>query len=509
MTVRDTMTIPKHRQQVRGFAIVWTGITLIMGVCAFIAIYAATGIMVSNRAVPPAPISIAAAKAQATSDVTTEPTLGPIASFTPAAIAMAAQVTATPQPNQPVVATAAPTQAQAATQAASGSGGGNAQAGGATATLKPVSDTAFDLGIQVQENADPKTYELWMKMVSEQLKLNWFKSQVRWKDLEKTKGTFDFGTLDIIMPLASKYSVKVLLSIVTAPDWAREKGANLKQNGPPADPQDYVNFVTTIVKRYPAQVHAIEVYNEENLDREWTSTQGLKAANYVALLSATYKAVKAIDPNIVIISGALSPVGASDPPRYVDDFVYMDALIKAGLLQTVDCVGAHHNGYNIGPTVSAQAAPSDPKGRRSRFRGPFDNVNHSWSFKSTLEGYAAKIKAAGGSQKLCITEFGWPSMEGIKTKDGKQAAPKPGFEFASDNTLADQADYTNQALDVMQGWGFVQLAFLWNLNYGPQEGWNPQSDNVPYSIIGPDYQNRPVWQKIVDRNFRGKARTAQ
>ncbi len=497
MTIRDTMTIPKHRQQTRGFAIVWTGITLIMGACAFIAIYAATGIVVSNRAIPPAPISVAAAKVQATSETTAVTTLGAIASNTPAILAVAAQVTATPLPAVPVVATIAPTKATA-----------NIQAGSAAATIKPINDKAFDLGIQVQENADPKTYELWMKMVAEQLKLNWLKSQVRWKDLEKVKGKFDFGTLDIIMPLASKYQVKVMFSIVTAPDWSREKGANLKQNGPPADPQDYVNFVTTILKRYPAQIHAIEVYNEENLDREWTSPQGLKAANYVALLSATYKAVKAIDPNIVIISGALSPVGASNPPLYVDDFVYMDALIKAGLLTTVDCVGAHHNGYNIGPTVSAQDAPADPKGKRSRFRGPFDNVNHSWSFKSTLEGYAAKIKAAGGSQKLCITEFGWPSMEGIK-KDGKQAAPKPGFEFASDNTLADQAEYTNQALDVMQNWGFVQLAFLWNLNYGPQEGWNPQSDNVPYSIIGPDYQNRPVWQKIVDRNFRGKARTAQ
>jgi hypothetical protein len=63
----------------------------------------------------------------------------------------------------------------------------------------------------------------------------------------------------------------------------------------------------------------------------------------------------------------------------------------------------------------------------------------------------------------------------------------------------------------MQQWGFVRLAFIWNLNYGAQAGWQiggAVGDNVPWSIIGPDFKNRPVWQKIVDMNFRGRARKA-
>jgi len=297
------------------------------------------------------------------------------------------------------------------------------------------------------------------------------------------------------------------LSIVTAPDWAREPGANITKDrqGPPANPQDYVNFVTAIIKKYPGTVHAIEVWNEQNLDREWDSPKGLVAAQYVQLLSQTYTAVKAIDPNILILTGALSPTGTSNPPKWFDDFTYLDQLIKAGMLQYADCVGAHHNGYNIGPTVTFQDAPKDPKRTRAIFRGPFDNPNHLWSFNSTLSGYASRIKAAGSGLKLCVTEFGWPSMEDIKV-NGKTAAPPVGFEFAADNTLAEQADYTNQAIDVMTGWGYVRLAFVWNLNYGAQIGWDPKNDNVPYSILGAGFQPRPVWQKITDRNFRGKVR---
>ncbi|MBC8097859.1 MAG: hypothetical protein H7Y11_00315, partial [Armatimonadetes bacterium] len=125
----------------------------------------------------------------------------------------------------------------------------------------------------------------------------------------------------------------------------------------------------------------------------------------------------------------------------------------------------------------------------AEFRGPFENPHHSWSLRSTLEEYARKVQLAGGTQKLCITEFGWASTEDL---DG---TPR-GFEFANDNTLAEQEQWTIEALDNMDEWDFVWLAFVWNLNYGPQAGWNTDNDNVPYSIIGPNWVNRPVYDAL-------------
>src|SRR5690606_16746111 len=152
------------------------------------------------------------------------------------------------------------------------------------------------------------------------LKLGWIKHQVRWEDMEREPDQIDYAILDLVMPSAEKFGLKMLLSIVTAPDWAREPGVDLSRHGPPANNQDYVDFVVSIVNRYPGQVHAIEVWNEMNLDREWTSTQGLSAQNYTALLRDTYNAVKAVDPGIIIISGALSPTGVEIPNAVIDDF---------------------------------------------------------------------------------------------------------------------------------------------------------------------------------------------
>ncbi|MBL8118879.1 MAG: hypothetical protein JNJ78_15210, partial [Anaerolineae bacterium] len=120
------------------------------------------------------------------------------------------------------------------------------------------------------------------------------------------------------------------------------------------------------------------------------------------------------------------------------------------------------------------------------------------SFYSTLQTYAKKVALAGGEQKLCVTEFGWASTEDL----GGYPA---GFEFANDNTLQEQADNIVEALNLMDEWGFVWLAFVWNFNYGPQAGWATDNDNVPYSIVGKDWKFRPAYDAIIKWSQERKA----
>jgi hypothetical protein len=232
----------------------------------------------------------------------------------------------------------------------------------------------------------------------------------------------------------------------------------------------------------------MEIWNEMNLDREWTSAKGLSATNYTALLKASYEAIKAVDPGVIVISGALSPTGFDDGVGAIADFRYTDLLISAGALNYMDCFGAHHNGINMPPLKRYNEGYNDPS---AVFRGPFDNPHPSWSFRSTLEGYAQRITGAGSDKKLCVTEFGWPTMEDL---DG---GPRTGFEFASDNTLLEQAEFIPEAMGFMEQSNFVWLAFIWNFNYAPLSGFDPKNDNVPYSLIGPDGL-RPAYGNIRD-----------
>lgn len=450
----------RFRRQVRSFVLFWTLLSLGLVTVTFFAIYSAYG------SLAPRPADLASAAL-------------PEETGTASALIATATATPTPRPTLAPTAAAAPTRAETTAPTAPLP----------TPTLLPVQDRRFHLGVQVQVSYD--LMDMWMNVAANQLGVNWVKQQIRWEDFEPQDDQFDWTLTDIYLTAAQQHGLRVLASVVTAPDWAREPGVNLEQHGPPADPNEYAEFLRALLTRYPGQIHAIEVWNEQNLDREWTSAAGqLIAADYVELLRVAYQTIKEVDPGVIVISGALSPTGLSDGVRAVDDFVYMDQMIAAGMLQYTDCVGAHHNGINVSPDYTWDAIPNDPT---ATFRGPFDNPHHSWSFRSTLEAYASKVELAGGRAPLCVTEFGWASAEGI-------GQVRPGFEFAQDNTLEEQRDFTVAAIERMRASGDVWIAILWNLNYGPQAGFDPNNDNVFYSIIGPNSQFRPVFDAVRDWN---------
>jgi hypothetical protein len=349
---------------------------------------------------------------------------------------------------------------------------------------RPVPLDSFGYGIQVHGAVGDPVFTIGQV---NRLGLGWIKQQVRWGDMELSPGEINWGLLDGIMAAAQEHQVRVMLSVVTAPAWSRP--AMGETHGPPDDLNQYVAFLIKLIDRYPGQISAIEVWNEQNLQREWHTTAGLDAARYVEMLRMSYQAIKDRDPNIVVISGALSPTGGWVEPdgtvTAIDDFTFFQQQLEQGFLDYADCVGAHHNGYNIGPDVAAEDAPNEPQAATATFRGPFENVHHSWSFKSTLWGYYDMM---AGAKKLCVTEFGWASTQGT-------GGTPPGFSFADDNSLATQADWIVQAYNLQREWGITWLAFLWNLDFGPK-GLGPEDNNVPYSILELDGSPRPAFEAL-------------
>lgn len=408
-------------------------------------------------------------------------------------------VTGDDQPAPEAVATAAPASPQTGLESetfaptmaapqvvtltpAGGASGGEQPAGAPVPTVVPLD--AFGYGIQVHGSVgDPES----TVGLVERLGLGWVKQQVRWGELEKSPGDLNWGLLDGIMMAAEAQSVRVMLSVVTAPVWSRPALGDT--HGPPDDLSQYAAFLGKLIDRYAGQISAIEVWNEQNLDREWHTPDGLSAGRYTEMLRVAHETIRDKDPSIVVISGALAPTGGwveqDGRVTAIDDFVFFQQLLDAGMLGYADCVGAHHNGYNIGPDVKAEDAPNDPQAATAGFRGPFDNVHHSWSFKSTLMGYSQMM---AGEKQLCVTEFGWASTEAI-------GGTPPGFDFADDNSQEEQADWIVQAYQLQRDWGIIWLTFLWNLDYGPK-GLGPEDDNVPYSILNLDGSPRPAFEAL-------------
>ena len=349
----------------------------------------------------------------------------------------------------------------------------------------------FGYGVQSQYAVGDIGY--WNRVVAEKLGLNWIKAQVRWRDFEPTPAVYasdKFALLDVFIKDANERGLNILLSVVDAPFGLRSAydPRDPDRLGPPDDTGEAVRFFGLLARRYRGCAQAIEIWNESNLAREWTTPRSLSAgrpdaAEFAAFLGAVGQELKSIDPALIVIAGGLAPTGANGPQSR-DDILYLSELVAAGGLAGVDCVGAHLNGFNMPPDQRHDAGYNDPT---ATFRGPFDNPHHSWSFQSTLDAYRQI-----STKPICVTEFGWPTMENL----GVAGAP-PGFGFALDNTEAEQAAWIAQAFELMRAGGTVRLAIVFNLDYIAKSGTSPADDSsLSYSLIRKNGVPRPAFDAL-------------
>ncbi len=330
----------------------------------------------------------------------------------------------------------------------------------------------FDYGIQAHM-IDAGDVGFILDKVKE-LRFNWVKQQIEWFRFEPVKGQINWGPMDQIVNAANAKGVKVLFSIVKAPRWARPPNTDFNVEGPPANPQDYADFVRAVASRYcGSSLQAIEVWNEQNLHYEW-GNEPIDPARYMQLLKAAYTAIKQVCPSMIVVSGALTPTGAP-PPLAMDDFQYLEAMYQNGLRQYSDAIGAHPSGYNVPP----DATGCHPNVQV--FRGPCDTPHHSWSFRQTMEGYRQiMVKYGDSAKRIWPTEFGWASNPN----------PVKGYEYAADNTLEEQAQFTVRAYQMMKQWGWVGVAFLWNLNFKVVA---PGSEKAQWGIVDQNWNPLPAF----------------
>ncbi len=408
--------------------------------------------------------------------------------FVPIVSTIAPAKPVAPTPTQPVgAAAAAPATAQPAASPA-------ARVANPDGKIASIPDFVCEqprrapdkFGYGIQNNWAVGDIGMWNGIMAKKLKMQWTKGQVRWKDYEPAKGQNAdlWRFLDAFVGDANKQGLNILLGVIEAPAWTRARNEP-GLLGPPDDFAEAERFFKKLTARYAGCVQAIEVWNEMNLDREWRTPSGrIDAKEYVNFLKRVVPAIRSVDPNIQIVMGALSPTGFNDPAKAVDDFIYMDQFVAAGGPALVDCVGVHLNGFNMPPDKRWDEKYNDPT---AKFRGPFDSPHHSWSFLSTLEGYRQKT-----NKPLCVTEFGWASMENLKV----QGTP-PGFDFALDNTEKEQADWIVQGFDIMRKSGYVKFGIVFNLNYIATVG-KPanESDVSVYSVVYSNGTPRPAFDAL-------------
>ncbi|MCO5199221.1 MAG: SH3 domain-containing protein [Anaerolineae bacterium] len=327
------------------------------------------------------------------------------------------------------VATAPPAPAAAATAPATG---GEPAAAPATAPVIPPSANTGSFELGGQAFGSPYGTMSYAGMT-------WVKRQHKW-------GPGNTGQ-EVAGTIADAHAngFKILLSL---PGPRRPDSINF---------QEYVTFLGNVAA-LPDPPDAIEVWNEQNIDAEWPIGQIDPASFVNNLLAPGYNAIKAANPNIMVISGAPAPTGffGGCSPNGCDDAVYVAGMAAAGAANYMDCIGIHYNEGIISPNQQS----GDPRSEHY--------TRYFWGMTN------AYYNAFGGSRPLCFTELGYLTSEGYGGLPG-------GFAWAGNVTVAQQAQWLAEATSLSANSGKVRLLIVWNVD-STTWGDDPQAG---YAIIRP------------------------
>jgi serine/threonine protein kinase len=356
---------------------------------------------------------------------------------------------------------------------------------GEEVTVSTAPDIAASLdgsvmGIQLDPNIDVSAWRTMLSHV-DKMGIDWIKVQVSWRDLEPDYiGQYDAGFQHLVAYLqeAKDRDYRVLLSIAKAPNWART--FDQSEAGPPDDPQSLARFIGRLLERVGAiNVDAIEVWNEPNLQREWTGALPFNGGGYMQLFAPVYAAIRDYSEDIVIITAGLAPTDTSAVS--VNDREFLSQMYAAGLGNYTDImIGAHPYGWSNPPDVRCcdQATGTG-----------WDSVPQ-FHFINNIDDLRA-IMYDNGHEGLSVwvTEFGWATWEGLPG-----TPPEPWMAL---NTLEEQMLYTLRAFQIGQAREDIGPMFLWNLNYANATTVANGNEIIGYSLlIGDANTPRPLYDAL-------------
>ncbi|MCY3780740.1 MAG: hypothetical protein OXG78_10560 [Chloroflexi bacterium] len=255
----------------------------------------------------------------------------------------------------------------------------------ATEPMSPIKHKAevpYGINTFLEQEVEGPKIEAMLKMISE-AGFVWLRQEFPWEDLEfDGRGQYSVSRdlngdgkpdvpdtwlkYDRIVDLTEAYGLRLMVRLSNPPVWSRAD-PDAGDRAPPDDLQDYANYAIAVAERYRGRISHYQIWNEPNIYPEW-GNRPIDPAGYAELLCRAYAALKAVDPDIVIISGAIAPTIALDVSRDLSDLVFLQALYDHGGGECFDVLSAQGYGLRSGPTDRRLRATSVNVARHTYYR---------------------------------------------------------------------------------------------------------------------------------------------
>lgn len=359
-----------------------------------------------------------------------------------------------------------------------------------TKPMVPIDHTyenPYGINVFLEQEVEPEKRERILQMVSE-AGFTWIRQQFPWEDIEiHGRSNFDDrrndldgdGTIDTIsawakydqiVDLADAYDVQIFARLDNPPDWSREN-PDMGAQAPPDDVGDFVDYAVAVAERYKGKIHYYQVWNEPNIFPEW-GHQAVSPEAYTDLLCRTHDALKAVDPEIVVVSGALAPT-VSLTGRDLNDFIFLQRMYDVGVSDCFDILAVQGYGFNSGPTDR-------------RMRPTTVNFAHNLYIRDLMVANGDENKA------IWISEAAWNPIDSPDVPP--DVSGRANYGIVTQEQAARYMPLGYQR--AQQEWPWVGAIFYWFFKR-PADVERDQSWYY-FRMVEPDFTPLPVYEAMKD-----------
>lgn len=256
--------------------------------------------------------------------------------------------------------------------------------------------------VQLEQYADPLERQEALHRLSD-AGFGWVRQRVDWGRIEPRPGAYQWTWSDDALADIAAAGLEPVVVLDGSPPWVRDSvdrpvegedqaphstrlAQQLQQFAPPAGVQTYAAFASAFADRYKDSVRYYQIWNEPNIAPNW-GNRHIDPVGYARLLKAAAIAVRAADPDAVILAAALAPTQDRGHTA-IDEGYFLQRLYAAGAGPYFDAVLVQPFGFG-----------NDPDDPRSRV----DVLN----FRRAA--WVRRVMVAAGDEQtpLWAVRFGW------------------------------------------------------------------------------------------------------
>ncbi len=318
-----------------------------------------------------------------------------------------------------------------------------------------TTNTKAGIHTRLTDEVEPWKIKRTLEMVRE-MGAPWVVEYFPWAYVQPKPNTWKWTHSDQVIQHANRQGLTMIARLGYVPEWARPEGTTPLY----LDEEhfaDFGRFASEFVTRYDDEVDYVIIWNEPNLALEWGYAE-VDPAKYVELLRVVYPMIKAANPRLQVLAGALAPTLAPPGSKWgMNDLDYLQAMYDHGAAGYFDILAVHAYGWSFPP--DEPAAP--------------DVIN----FRRTELLRDIMVANGDAGKSVMVTEGGW------NDHPRWTRAVRPGQRI----------EYTQRVYEIAeQEWPWLQAIALWAFRYP----WDAKSYQDYFTFVRTDFEPKPIYLEL-------------